>query len=81
MEYIVYLMTACPFCKTFLPLYGELVGGKEIVLDDYNDPRWEGIEVVPTVVAYEGGKEIKRIEAVAGVGIGEKEFRDWFAGA
>ena len=55
----LYIMTTCPFCKDFLPIFQEEVStGEEIVLDNMDDPRWEWIEVVPTVIS--GDKRLQK---------------------
>ena len=78
MDLVLYHATWCPFCRAFLPAYRRLAPqGKDVVLDDENDPRWEGIDVVPTVIAYDGAKEVRRLVAKAGIGLGEEEFRGW----
>jgi len=76
-ELVLYHATWCPFCRAFLPVYRKLAKGREVVLDDEADPNWNGIEVVPTVVAYENGKEAARLEAGPGIGISEADFVIW----
>ena len=80
MRYILYHATWCPFCRAFAPKFRKMVPeGEEILLDDQSDPRWLELKIdfVPTVIAYEGGREIKRIQAAPHVGITEDMFRDF----
>jgi hypothetical protein len=53
--------------------------GEEVLLDDDMDPRWIefNIPLVPTVIAFGGEQEVKRIVAGAGIGITEKMFQDF----
>ncbi len=80
MEYKLYNATWCPFCRVFAPEFKrQLPEGEEYLLDDMEDPLWVDleIEVVPTVIGYEDGKEISRIEAKPHIGIDFDEFGNW----
>ena len=80
MEYTLYHATWCPFCRQFAPEFKTIIPeGGEYLLDDMEDPLWVelNIEVVPTVIGYEGGKEVSRIEAKPHIGIDPNEFKDW----
>ncbi len=80
MEYTLYHATWCPFCRGFAPEFRRnLPEGEEYLLDDMEDPLWVelGIEVVPTVIGYDDGKEVRRIEAKPHIGIEPNEFKDW----
>lgn len=57
----------CGFCRRVLPVFRSLVkrfGTRLSIVDlsDENDPRWESdrIEIVPTVAAFRGGREVDR---------------------
>jgi hypothetical protein len=78
-ELVLYHSRWCPFCRSFEGHFRSLVkDGKEILLSD-DDPRWRslGIDYVPTVIEYEGGKEVRRIQARPMVGITRHDFEDW----
>ena len=80
MEYTLYHATWCPFCRGFAPEFRRgLPEGEEYLLDDMEDPLWVElkIDVVPTVIGYENGKEVSRIEARPHIGIDSDEFKDW----
>jgi hypothetical protein len=82
MRYILYHATWCPFCRSFAPKFRKMVpGGEEILLDDQTDPLWVNlrIDLVPTVIAMEGEREVKRLQAKAGIGITEVMFRDFIS--
>ena len=76
----VYSATWCPFCRVFAPKYRDILPeGEEILLDDESDPRWIELNIpyVPTIIAFEGDSEAKRLQAVPHVGITEDMFRDF----
>jgi thiol-disulfide isomerase/thioredoxin len=80
MRYVLYHATWCPYCRAFAPKFREMIpDGEEVLLDDEMDPRWIelNIPLVPTVIAYDGMKEVKRIIARAGLGINEEMFQDF----
>jgi thioredoxin 1 len=80
---VLYHATWCPFCRAFRPTFDKLTAGGawdavEAVIDDEENPIWteQRIDIVPTVVFYEGGKPVRRLDGRAGVGIAEAELRD-----
>jgi thiol-disulfide isomerase/thioredoxin len=80
MRYVLYHATWCPYCRDFAPKFRELVpDGEEVMLDNEMDPRWIkfNIPLVPTVIAFEGDKEVKRIVAGPGIGITDQMFQDF----
>ena len=81
-RFVMYTMHYCPFCRSFSGDFRSLVkGGEEIVLG-YDDPRWRSmsIDYVPTVIEYDGEKELRRIQARPMRGIPRKDFEGWLAG-
>ncbi|MEM3399894.1 MAG: thioredoxin family protein [Candidatus Micrarchaeia archaeon] len=74
----------CPFCMRFLPVFRSAVGSSEswegllVAIDEDENPLWEKykIECVPTVLLFVDGKEIRRLSAIPGVGISEKDLKD-----
>jgi len=79
-DIVLYHSSWCPFCSAFLNHFRDLVpGGKEVLLDDTSDPRWTELRLsyVPTVLEYEGGKEVRRLMARPMVGLRRKDLEDW----
>lgn len=71
--------TWCPFCIRFLPVFERSAEGQahfflmvqdneEIIADKYS------IEVIPTVLYFEDSKLSKRLDAILGVGLSEKQL-------
>jgi thiol-disulfide isomerase/thioredoxin len=66
----------CPFSRIFLPVF-EAAGPESSVpfaradLRHPLDPRWDdqGVRVVPTLVYYEKGEELERVDGVRGHGL------------
>ena len=78
----------CGFCARFLPLF-EACGRRAPIpfaladLSSEDDPRWEafGVQVVPTVILFKGGKPVWRADAPLGVGLFEKDIDQLLAAA
>ncbi len=71
----------CPFCEEFVPrfLRRRPTNGWRLAfadLTDLEDPRWEAlrIDVVPTVLLYEEGRLVDRIDGTSRVGVTEREL-------
>ncbi len=80
MEFVLYNMEDCPFCKHFRRIFRNTVPeGKMVILDGHTDPRWieHRIDFVPTVIAYEDGVEVDRIGSVKMVGIRYERWVEW----
>jgi len=80
MSYILYHATWCPFCRSFAPSFRNIMpDGEEVLLDDQSDPRWIELDIdfVPTIIEVEGDREVRRLQARAGVGITEDMFREF----
>lgn len=80
MEFVMYQQDRCPFCKHFRRLYYKHIpDGKEIMIPDHDSSIWieEGIDFVPTVIAYENGEEVERLGAIKLVGIRKNMWLDW----
>jgi thiol-disulfide isomerase/thioredoxin len=77
----------CPYCRAFRPRFetsGPPAGVKlaEVVMEDYDDPLPSafGIEVIPTVIAFQEGDVAWRDDGIAGQGLGEptlRKIRQW----
>jgi thiol-disulfide isomerase/thioredoxin len=75
----------CPFCVRFLPLferastsYGTdkpyfffFQDDEEIVADEYS------VNVVPSLLVFENGKLVKRLDGVLGIGLSEKQLNEF----
>ncbi len=72
----------CPFCISFLPEFertkSESFQIAEVDISDENNPLWEEyrIEVVPTLIAFENGKETLRRDGRRGIGLSSKDIAD-----
>jgi thioredoxin 1 len=80
---VLFHATWCPFCRAFAPVFGRVAAEGaawaplEVVVDEDDDPIWERyhIDVVPTVVFFDDGQPVGRIDGKAGIGIEEPTFR------
>jgi thiol-disulfide isomerase/thioredoxin len=75
---VLFVLSTCPFCRRFRPLFEafEKTCAKDIdlitvILDDQNSPLWEeyGINVVPTMIIFQGGNAISRRDGRPGEGL------------
>jgi thiol-disulfide isomerase/thioredoxin len=80
--------TWCPFCRSFLPVFQKATEGAgleviEAVVDDEENPIWneQDVDVVPTVLFFEGGKVVKRLDGRAGVGLTREDIEGAMAKA
>ena len=79
LEKAVVFFTAdwCGYCARFAPHFEAAAAKAGVPLlaadisDDEEDPRWEwyGIQVVPTVIAFERGQPVARLDGVLGRGL------------
>ena len=80
---VLFHATWCPFCRRFKPTFDEVASGQrawepmEVLLEEDENPLWErfGIEVVPTVLFFDDGKLVRRIDGEAGVGLEASDLR------
>ncbi|HEX7713843.1 MAG TPA: thioredoxin family protein [Bacillota bacterium] len=73
--------TWCPFCQRFLPVFEKYARGREdflLIQDDQEivADRYE-VEVVPTALYFEKGILEKRLDGELGVGLSERQLRDF----
>lgn len=73
---VLYHASWCPFSRTFLPLFEAAEGESSVPFAGADlrhplDPRWDdhGISVVPTLVYYERGEPLERLDGLRRVGI------------
>ena len=77
----------CPYCQRFMKIFKEDVDPNSfdtvlcVKLDDYSNPLWEdySIENVPTVIFFEKGKIVRRIDGESGLGLTRSQFVDLLA--
>jgi len=74
---VAFLADWCPFCHAFEPEFGRLADedGATLRIADVTDdgsPLWDrfGLEVVPTVIVFRGGRPHHREDGVPGQGLG-----------
>lgn len=81
--FVLFYAPWCPFCQRFLPIFEKFSLDKTRkcarVVTDENEGLCEkySVEVVPTVLVFEKGKLVKRLDALQGVGLSEKELMDF----
>ena len=79
---VLFQATWCPFCQDFLPLFDRHAATFAdfeplcVALDNDDDPLWEkyGIDVVPTVIAFESGRIAHRLDGRRYVGLSEDDL-------
>jgi len=75
----------CPYCRSFLAVFDKNAakGGFNLAVrvkvDDYDNPLWDdySIGVVPTVILFDEGKVLRRLDGRFGRGLSEKQLREW----
>jgi thioredoxin-like negative regulator of GroEL len=79
----LFVMSVCPFCRRFRPIFESFAEGRSqetdfltVVLDDDRSPLWEeyGINVVPTVILFEGKFPMHRLDGRPGKGLNEGDL-------
>jgi thiol-disulfide isomerase/thioredoxin len=80
---VLFYASWCPFSQRFLPTFEKFSKSRpesclRIVTDDKASlcEKYE-VDVVPTVLVFEKGKVAKRLDAVAGKGLSEKQLVDF----
>ena len=77
---VLFYASWCPYCRQFLPIYEKHSKGDDrffcrVVIDEAPDCEMEySIDVVPTVIFFENGRAIKRLNGTRGVGLREEEL-------
>jgi thioredoxin 1 len=71
----------CPFCRKFRPDFESYEGKvkvklSEAVLNQDENPLWDkyDVKVVPTIIAFKGGKEIGRRNGKAMIGLSKNDM-------
>lgn len=80
---VMFTTSWCPFCRRFKPKFVEC--GAEnpelrlamVFIDDYENPLWDEyrVDVVPTLVVFDGGRPVFRRDGVLGAGLGDSDLR------
>ena len=81
--FVLFYAPWCPFCQRFLPIFEKFSRDKtrecakveidenEILCEKYS------VDVVPTVLVFGKGKLVKRLDALQGVGLSEKQLMEF----
>jgi len=83
--FTLFYATWCPFCRTFLPVFERQAQKNDatrflrVKIDDEANPLWEEyeIEVVPTVILFDGGEVTARLDGTLGRGLSEEQLKDF----
>jgi thiol-disulfide isomerase/thioredoxin len=77
---VLFYASWCPHSRRFLPIFDKIVSGREqyfrrVVVDDLDDlvDKYD-IEVYPTVLYFEDGKVVKRLDGIHGLGLDEEQL-------
>ncbi len=80
--FVLFYSSWCPFCKSFFPIFNKNAQKREdkkflrVKIDRFLNPIWKkySVNIVPTVILFQGNKVFRRLNGVLGAGINEKEF-------
>jgi thioredoxin-like negative regulator of GroEL len=72
----------CPYSRAFASVYEDAGAVAtdwvpvEAVLDEDDNPLWDefGIDVVPTLILFEAGRPVKRVDAHHGIGLSKNDL-------
>ncbi len=80
--FILFYAEWCPFSQRFLPIFEQCAKEAEyecyrMDIDEYPQlcNRYS-VEVYPTIVFFEKGKPVERVDGIHGVGLSEKQFKE-----
>jgi len=77
---VLFYASWCPYSRRFLPVFENYTLGNDqqfcrVMTDQMSECEdTYGIEVVPTVIFFENGKVVKRLDGVLGSGLTEKQL-------
>jgi thiol-disulfide isomerase/thioredoxin len=80
--FILFYAEWCPFSQRFLPIFENCAKDTahrcyRMMIDEHpNLCEKYSVEVYPTVIFFEKGKTVKRLDGTHGVGLNEKQYRD-----
>jgi len=85
---VMFTTSWCPFCRRFKPRFVEAATKADlrcvmVYIDDWENPLWDEykVDVVPTLVLFDGGKPVYRRDGVLGRGLGEHDLAEFLAHA
>jgi len=75
----------CPYCRSFLPIFTNISSNQgdsstlRVKVDDYDNPLWNdyAIQAVPTVILFDQGNVVSRLDGRFGYGLSEQQFKEW----
>jgi thioredoxin 1 len=72
----------CPFCARFLPVFKKQAEGREqhfLLVQDDAEKICEkfSIDIFPSVLFFENGAVVKRLDGAAGLGLQEKQLAEF----
>ncbi len=82
---VLFYASWCYFSQAFLPIFEKRATGldelyRRVVIDDLDGlVSRDRIEVYPTVIYFERGKESRRLDGVPGRGLDEDQLNDFIA--
>ena len=84
---VLFCASWCPFCRSFFSVFDKRVAkynfetAVRAYIDDDDNQLWEdySLEAVPTVILFEQGQVVRRLDAELGEGLTEKQFVEWLA--
>ncbi len=82
---VLFYASWCPFSRSFLPVFEKHAGehGDDFVRlladDDESACDRYSVSVYPTVIYFEGGKATRRLDGKSGVGLDERQLKNWIA--
>jgi thiol-disulfide isomerase/thioredoxin len=80
--FILFYAEWCPFSQRFLPIFENCAKDtahrcyRMMIYEHPNLCEKYSVEVYPTVIFFEKGKVVKRLDGTHGVGLNEKQYRD-----
>jgi thiol-disulfide isomerase/thioredoxin len=83
---VLFYASWCPFSQRFLPQFEKRSTGQDhlyrrVVVDDLADlVNKYAIEVYPTVLYFENGKVVRRLDGEHGVGLDENQLNEFIIG-
>lgn len=80
--FILFYAAWCPFSQRFLPIFEDCTKDTphtcyRMMIDEHPDLCEKySVAVYPTVLFFENGKAVKRLDGTYGVGLNEKQLKD-----
>ena len=80
---VMFTTSWCPFCRRFKPKFLACASDNPelrlamVYIDDYENPLWDEyrVDVVPTLVVFDGGNAVFRRDGILGAGLGDSDLR------